>query len=86
MFEKRSDMRAKLAANWEAAQRQREHERIGHHLGQALERYGVRDEVSGVVTLAFTPEVMAFLNDPSDVPDFDPSVWHFWKYVLTGRF
>ncbi len=66
MFEKASELRARTRERGiaEGILRGRRNER--RRMRQALERFGVRDDASGVVTLNFTPEVLEFLFDESD--------------------
>ena len=63
LFEKRSDIKAKIRQQGVEQGRRQERRRIS----ETLRRFGTRDEASGAVTL--TPEAMALLFDLDDTDE-----------------
>ena len=61
----RRQTRAWLSEYW----REEELARFNRRLNETIQRFGVRDETTGVVTLPLTPEVKEFLLGYDDVAD-----------------
>lgn len=73
MFETKQEIRRVARANALAKERDKgrreERERIDGLIAEARQRFGIRDEATGVMTLPLTPEVEDFLRGESSDSD-----------------